>query len=128
MLDLHRIEIPEEYGGGWVDIKPKRSWKDSNRIAGGGFHLRPGITADELKAAEDSGRVGDVMELDTHGRLSTPLETAIVATSEGLRREGMSIRAWLDSDELDEDVGDHLVRAITEYYEARARSTEERKT
>lgn len=127
-METHRIEIPEEYGGGWVEIKAKRSWKDSNKISGSGLRMRPGVTQAEVDAANAEGRPHDLMEIDSHARLSTPLETSIVATSENLKPAGMSVRAWLDSDELDEDVGDHLIKAVSEYYEARARSTEERKT
>jgi hypothetical protein len=127
-VELHRIEIPEEYGGGWVDIKARRSWKDSNKIAGAGFRIKPGVTQDEIQAAQAEGRMADLMEMDTHGRLSAPLETAIVATSEGLKPEGMSVRDWLDSEELDEDVGDHLIKEVTGYYESKARTAEERKT
>jgi hypothetical protein len=127
-MDTHRIDIPHEYGGGWVDIKAKRSWRDSNRIAGAAFHIKRGVTQAEIEAAQAEGRMADLMEMDTHGRLSAPLETAIVATSAGLKPDDMSVRAWLDSDELSEDVGDFLIKEITEFYEANVRTPEERKT
>ncbi len=127
-MEPHRIDIPEEYGGGFVEIKAKRSWKDSNKIAGAGFRIRQGVTQDEIQAAQAEGRMADLMEMDTHGRLSAPLETAIVGASENVKPAGMTVRAWLDSEELDEDVGDFLIKAVDEYYESRARTAEERKT
>lgn len=127
-MELHRIDIPEEFGGGYVDIKEKRSWRDSNRIAGAAFHIKKGVTQEEIEAAQAEGRMADLMEMDTHGRLSAPLETAIVGTSPGLKPEGMSVRAWLDSDELSEDVGDFLIKEITDWYESNTRTALERKT
>ncbi len=127
-MELHRIEVPEEYGGGWVEIKARRSWRDSNRIAGAGFRLRHGVTQEEIAAAQAEGRMADLMEMDSHGRLSAPLESAIVATSEGMIPAGMTVRAWLDSDELSEDLGDFLIRAVDEFYSSTARSADERKT
>ena len=126
-MELHRIMIPEEYGGGWVEIKAKRSWKDSNKIAGAGFRIRAGVTQPEIEQAQAEGRTADLMEMDTHGRLSAPLEVSIVETSPDLRPLGMPVRAWLDSDELSEDVGDFLTKAIEEYYAGRARTADDRK-
>ena len=127
-MEVHRIEIPEEYGGGWVEVKAKRSWKDSNKIAGAGFRIRAGVTQPEIEQAQSEGRTADLMEMDTHGRLSAPLEVSIVETSPELRPDGVTIRAWLDSDELSEEVGDFLTKAIDEYYESKARTALDRKT
>lgn len=125
-MDTHRIDIPEEFGGGYVDIKAKRSWKDSNKIAGAGFRIRQGVTQEEITAAQQEGRMADLMEMDTHGRLSAPLETAIVATDR--KPDGVSVRQWLDSDDMDEDLGDYLIKEVDAYYESRTRTAEERKT
>ena len=127
-MELHRIEIPEELGGGWVDIKPKRSWKDSNLLAGAGAVIREGLSTDEIEQANKEGRGHELMEVDPHRRIELRISLAVRAHSPGLVPDGMNVKQWLASEDMDEDLGDFLLEAIDTYYESRKRSAEQRKT
>lgn len=127
-MELHRIEIPEELGGGWVDIKAKRSWKDSNAIAGAGSHVREGVTREEAELAEKEGRFHELVETDVHVRNQVTITSAVKEHSPGLVPDGLTFRQWLDSDDMDEDLGDFLLKEIGAYYEARKRTADQRKT
>lgn len=126
-MELHRIDIPEELGGGWVGIKPKRSWKDSNAIAGAGSHIREGVSREEAQQAEREGRLHELVENDAHARNLVTITLAVKEHS-GIVPDGLTVKQWLDSDEMDEDLGDFLLTAIGDYYASRKRTAEERKT
>lgn len=116
----HRITIPDELGGGWVDIKDKRSWADSNLIVGSRTRPKQGLTRDEIVAA--NGDLSMTMEFDAQSAVAVPIAVSVLAWSEGLIGACSSFREWLDSDECDEEVGDFLLQAIEEYYASRRRS------
>lgn len=126
-MDVHRIEIPEEYGGGWVDIKARRSWAASVRREASALRIKDGVTAADVEVAQRMGHVNDVLEFDPLSRMVTSLREAIVATSEDVRPSDISISAWLTSDELDEGLGDFLMETVEEHYAARRRTLTERK-
>lgn len=113
-----RIEIPAELGGGWVDIKDKRSWADSNHIASAGLRMREGLSQEDIQEAQPS----DLMEIDGHGKAAIGIAVSVLAWSDGLLGSCASVREWLDSDELDEDLGDFIEKEIEGYYAARRRS------
>lgn len=121
-MELHRIEVPEELGGGWVDIKARRSWRTSIQNSAAGIRVRDGVSAQELQAAQAAGRLSDVLEIDAYSKLAAPLIAAVVGTSDGLLPAGMTVPEWLGSDELDEGLGDFLLQSIDGYYTARMRS------
>lgn len=118
----HRITIPDALGGGWVDIKDKRSWADSNHIASSGMRVRSGLSQDDIAEAQSEGRMSDLMEIDGHGKASVALAVSALAWSDGLIGACASLREWLDSDDCDEDVGDFLLEAVEGYYAKRRRS------
>jgi hypothetical protein len=117
-----RIDIPERLGSGWVEIKERRSWADSNRIEGAGLGMRAGVTQKEIELARSEGRMHELMEIDPHGKIATRLAVSITAVAPELIGSHTSPRAWLDSDDLDEDLGDFLFEEIEGYYAARRRT------
>lgn len=115
-------------GGGWVEIKAKRSWKDSNLLAGAGAVIREGLTTEEIEQANKEGRGHELMEVDPHRRIELRISLSVKGHSPGLIPDGMTVKQWLSSDEMDEDLGDFLLEEIDTYYESRKRTAEERKT
>lgn len=113
-----RITIPDDLGGGWIEIKDRRSWADSNRIASAGLRMREGLTQAEIEAAQPS----DLMEIDGHGKSAIGIAVSVLKWSDGLIGAHTSMRDWLDSDDLDEDLGDFLETAVEDYYASRRRS------
>lgn len=116
----YRITIPSELGGGWVDIKERRSWADSNLIVGSRTRPRQGLTRDDIVAA--AGDLSMTMEFDAQSAVAVPIAVSVLAWSDGLIGACSSFREWLDSDECDEEVGDFLLQAVEEYYASRRRS------
>lgn len=117
----YRIDIPAELGGGWVEIKEKRSWADSNRLAGSALQLRQGLSATDITAAQEGG-ASDIFSIETHQAIAMELEVSIVAVAPELFGAASSVREWLASDDLDEDVGDFLLGEVRGYYASRRRS------
>lgn len=116
----HRITIPDALGGGWVDIKDKRSWMDSNLIAGARTRPRAGLSREDVQAA--GGDLAQLVEFDAQSAVAVPVAVAVLAWSDGLIGAHQSMREWLDSDDCDEEVGDFLLQAIEEFYATRRRS------
>lgn len=121
---VHRIHIPEDVfpGGHWVDIKERRSFKDSNNITSSGATLRPGVTQEMIEEANQQNRAHELMMIDGHGKVATALVISVVAWSKGLIGMHDNLRSWLDSEDCEIEVGDFLADAVEDYYNARKRT------
>lgn len=121
--NVQRVEIPDEFGGGWVDLRVRRSWKASNDAAADTYRIRDGVTDAEISQAREAGTLAHLYVPDLHARLAGRLATRIVDSSL-LEREGrrLTVRELLDSDDLDEELGDWLDDQVEELVKASARS------
>lgn len=113
-METHRLDIPERLGGGYVDIRAKRSWAAATRVEGTGTRIE----------ADKNAPDGAVATIDAVAKGLAVLESAVVAWSLPLP----AARAGFLSDDFDPDVGDWLVDAIEDYYASLRRGDEERKT
>lgn len=115
-MQTHRINLEEydaeAYPQGYVDIKERRSWGDSNRIAAAGFG--------RVEASGTNGTATGSMAFDAAERVLVEVETALVAWSLSLPAN----RDGLLSDEFDEGLGDWLLAQIREHYESQKRTPE----
>lgn len=116
----HRVEIPAELGGGWVEIRERRGFMARTRLEEAGLRIREDVTSDAFLAAQASGRFGEVMEADGTGRVLVLMETAIAAVDQSvLRAHGVStVPALLRSDDLSEELGDWLLARCVEICDA----------
>lgn len=108
----HRIEIPPEHGGGWAEIRAKRSWSDVKRID---------QQAIKWEGAESGQMVGK-MDLLEQG--IAKLESAVLRWS--LTDENGSPippdRGGFVHADFDPELGDWLIEQIDAYYAGRSRS------
>ena len=107
----HKLEIPDDLGGGWVEIREKRSWADVKKI-----------DQQALKWESNDGEVIGKMDLLEQG--IAKLESAVVLWS--LTDEnGSSIppnRGGFVNPDFDPELGDWLIEQIDEYYAGRSRT------
>lgn len=108
---MHKLIIPDELGGGWVEIREKRSWADVKRI-----------DQQALKWESNDGEVIGHMDLLEQG--IAKLESAVVLWS--LTDENDSplppSRGGFVNPDFDPEVGDWLIDQIDAYYAGRSRS------
>ncbi|MFZ2738429.1 MAG: hypothetical protein WAY02_09380 [Burkholderiaceae bacterium] len=108
----HRIEIPDEFGGGWVEIREKRSWADVKRIDQQALRWE----------GDGSGQVIGKMDMLEQG--IAKLEAAVVRWS--LTDEnGSSIppdRGGFVHADFDPELGDWMIEQIDAYYAGRSRT------
>lgn len=119
-----RVAIPEELGGGWVEIRERRGFLARTRLDEAGLRIREDVTSDAFLAAQASGRFGEVMEADGTGRVLVLMETAIAGIDPGvLRAHGVgTVPALLRSDDLSEELGDWLLARCVEICDAEVRT------
>lgn len=110
---MTRIEI-EGYPDEWAEIRDKRGWRSAKAIQNAALR----VSADP---SEESGFRADV-DLVEQGLLK--LTSAITSWS----FDQTPSREFFESDDFNESLGEALIAAIDEHYEAGARSDEERKT
>jgi hypothetical protein len=107
----HRLEIPDDLGGGWVEIREKRSWADVKRI-----------DQQAIKWESNDGVTVGHMDLLEQG--IAKLESAVVLWS--LTDENGSAmapnRGGFVNPDFDPEVGDWLIDQIDAYYAGRSRS------
>lgn len=123
-IPRHRVDIPEELGGGWVEIRERRGFMARTRLAESGLRLRDDATAADLAEAHGEGAIGRVMETDNTGRVLLLIETAVAAIDQAvLSRHGVTtVRDLLRSDELTEELGDWLLARCVEICDAEVRT------
>jgi hypothetical protein len=110
----HRIEIPDDLGGGWVEIRAKRSWADVKRID---------QQAIKLEGVEGgSGSFIGKMDLLEQG--IAKLESAVVRWSVTDENGGPipPDRGGFVHPDFDPEFGDWLIEQIDAYYAGRTRS------
>ena len=117
MPGVHRIEIPQELGGGWADIKARLSLADKVRLQ------MPGISVGA--SFDGSGELtANVETFDFIENQLAPLWVALVSWSL-LDDDGAPLSASREgvlSDALPADVGEYLLEQVKEYYASTARS------
>lgn len=108
----HKIVVPPDLGGGWVEIKPKRSWADVKRID------QEVVRWETNEAGEQVGKM-DLLEQGL-----AKLASAVVTWS--LTDENGSAippdRGGFVHEDFDPELGDWLVEQIDAYYAGRSRS------
>lgn len=111
---VHRIEIPDTLGGGWVEIREKRSWADVKRIDQQAIRLEGG----------DGGGSGFIGKMDLLEQGIAKLEAAVVRWS--LTDENGSAippdRGGFVHADFAPELGDWLIEQIDTYYAGRSRT------
>lgn len=108
----HRLEIPPELGGGWVEIKEKRSWADVKRIE----------SAAAVGHRDDTGEMTFTFPALEMG--IAQLECSVVRWS--LQDENGSAippnRGGFVHEDFSAEMGDWLLTSISAYYEAQVQA------
>lgn len=110
----HKIEIPDDLGGGWVEIREKRSWADVKRID---------QQAIKLEGA-DGGGGSFIGKMDLLEQGIAKLEAAVVRWSLTDEHGGAlpPDRGGFVHPDFDPELGDWLIEQIDAYYAGRSRS------
>lgn len=120
-MEPYRIDVPERFGlsGAYVLIKPRQSWSALNRVQAAGLVVR----------TDGGGATGEVTA-DVLAKGLAVLETSVVSWHGITDANGRPIpatRAGFMHDDLDAEMGDWLVDAISEFYAAQRRTADEGK-
>ena len=114
-MDPYRIEVPDRFGlaGAFVMIRPRQSWSALNRVqsAGAILHMIGGVMSDDLTP-------------DVLAKGLAVLETAVLSWHGVLDADGRPLpasRAGYMHDDLDPELGDWIVDAITAHYAVQRR-------
>lgn len=119
-----RVEIPEELGGGWVEIRERRGFLARTRLEEAGLRLRDEAQEADIVAASAGAAVGSVLEIDNTSRVLVLMETAVAAIDPAvLARHGVTtFPALLRSEDLTEELGDWLLARCVEICDAEVRT------
>lgn len=117
-----RLREQRPHAGQWVEIKPRRNYGD--RLA---------ISAARVRI--EQGPMGIVQHIDTTGWTFAKLDRSITGWSVGWwngappekQADGMSAERRAALEEIDEDIGPRLIRAIDDFYESQLRGDDDTK-
>lgn len=109
----YKLVIPDELGGGWVEIREKRSWADVKKIDQEAIHWEGGTDGKEA-----------IGKMDLLEQGIAKLESAVVRWS--LTDENGSTippnRGGFVHEDFDPELGDWLIDQIDAFYAGRSRS------
>jgi hypothetical protein len=123
-VETIRIDVPEQFGPGWIEVRKKRSFPGRNALAGAGMVLADGVSEADMRRARDDGNLGGMLKVDPHGRIRTTIVTGIHEVApELLEHLGVaSLQELLDSEEVDPDLGDWMLGQVTAICDVEVRS------
>ena len=117
---MHKLDIPDELGAGWVEIHEKLSWSQAKSIEGKALRMRakPGADIENMRdedvIMEPDVLAGGIAKLDTYVTRWSLCDDAGKPLPVG--------RRGFTHADFDPDVGDWIIKASDEYYEDLRRS------